>query len=155
MGSTRPTTKGPGGPGQQPSGEELRADSARSPVSRPERGGRLLSPSRQRLVDSPEFPQQYNGEALAQAEALEILGAANGAVDWSYAGPPPVHLVDRERTGRYRVRAGDLPIADEQGDSRISVADYAAAIVDTLESGRFVGARFTAAYRPTCDDRPR
>jgi hypothetical protein len=30
--------------------------------------------------------------------------------------------------------------------SRISVPDYAAAIVDTLESGRFRGARFTAAY---------
>jgi putative NADH-flavin reductase len=60
-----------------------------------------------------------------------------------HAAPAPHR---RERTGRYRVRAGDLPITDEHGESRITVPDYAAAIVDTVESGRFVGARFTAAY---------
>ena len=109
-------------------------------------GGSLLSPRGRRFVDSPDFPRQYKGEALAQARALEVLRDSNGAVDWSYASPPPVHLVEGEPTGRYRVRAGDLPIVDGQGESRISVPDYAAAIVDTLESGRFVGARFTAAY---------
>ena len=30
--------------------------------------------------------------------------------------------------------------------SRITVPDYASVIVDTLESGRFAGTRFTAAY---------
>jgi uncharacterized protein len=60
--------------------------------------------------------------------------------------PRPMQLVEGERTGRYRVRAGDLPITDGQEESGISVADHAAAIVDTLESGRFVGERFTAAY---------
>jgi putative NADH-flavin reductase/pimeloyl-ACP methyl ester carboxylesterase len=109
-------------------------------------GGTLLSPEGRRFVDSPDFPEEYMGDALAQARALEILQDSNGVVDWSYASPPPVHLVEGERTGRYRVRAGDLPIVDGQGESRISIPDYAAAIVDTLESGRFVGARFTAAY---------
>jgi putative NADH-flavin reductase/pimeloyl-ACP methyl ester carboxylesterase len=110
-------------------------------------GGSLLSPSGERFVDLPGFPAQYKDEALAGARALELLRSANGAVDWSYASPPPMHLVEGERTGRYRVRAGDLPITDAQGDSRITVPDYAAAIVDTLESGRFTRARFTAAYR--------
>jgi len=109
-------------------------------------GGSLLSPSGRRFVDAPDFPAQYKPEALAAAHALEILREANGAVDWSYASPPPLHLVDGERTGRYRVRAGDLPIVDAGGESRISVPDYAAAIVDTLERRRFVGERFTAAY---------
>jgi putative NADH-flavin reductase/pimeloyl-ACP methyl ester carboxylesterase len=109
-------------------------------------GGSLLSPSGRRFVDAPDFPSQYKPEALAAAQALEILREANGAVDWSYASPPPLHLVDGERTGRYRVRAGDLPIVDAGGESRISVPDYAAAIVDTLERPRFVGERFTAAY---------
>jgi uncharacterized protein len=107
-------------------------------------GGTLLSPSGERFVDLAGFPQQYKGEALA--EALEILRGANGAVDWSYASPPPVNLVEGERSGRYRLRAGDLPIADDQGESVITVPDYAAAIVDALESSLFVGARFTAAY---------
>jgi putative NADH-flavin reductase len=30
--------------------------------------------------------------------------------------------------------------------SRISVADYAAAVIDTVESGSFVRARFTVGY---------
>ena len=84
--------------------------------------------------------------ALAQARALEILRGVNGAVDWSYVSPPPIQLVEGEATGRYRVRAGDLPITDEQGESRITVPDYAAAIIDALEGGTFVGERFTAAY---------
>jgi putative NADH-flavin reductase/pimeloyl-ACP methyl ester carboxylesterase len=109
-------------------------------------GGSLLSGSGERFVDSPGFPEQYRDDALAQIRALQILRDANGAVDWSYASPPPEHLVEGERTGRYRVRAGDLPVLDGDGESMITVPDYAAAIVDTLESGRFVGARFTAAY---------
>jgi putative NADH-flavin reductase/pimeloyl-ACP methyl ester carboxylesterase len=109
-------------------------------------GGSLQAPSGRRFVDAPDFPAQYKDEALAQARALEILRDADGAVDWSYASPPPVHLVEGERTGRYRVRAGDLPVTDERGESRITIPDYAAAILDTLESGRFKGARFTAAY---------
>jgi putative NADH-flavin reductase/pimeloyl-ACP methyl ester carboxylesterase len=109
-------------------------------------GGSLLSPSGQRFVDSPDFPKEYEDEALAQARALEILRGANGAVDWSYVSPPPIQLVEGERTGRYRVRAGDLPLTDEQGESRITVPDYASAIVDALEGGTFVGERFTAAY---------
>ncbi len=103
-------------------------------------GGSLLSPSRQRFVDSPDFPREYRGEA----RALEILGDADGGVEWSYASPPPV--VEGERTGHHRVRAGDLPVTDRHGVSRITVPDYAAAIIDTLESGRFIGARFTVAY---------
>jgi putative NADH-flavin reductase/pimeloyl-ACP methyl ester carboxylesterase len=109
-------------------------------------GGSLLSPSGQRFVDAPDFPAQFKGDALAQAEALEILRDADGAVDWSYVSPPPLELVDGERTGRYRVRAGDLAITGADGESRITVPDYAAAIVDAIERGSFVGTRFTAAY---------
>jgi putative NADH-flavin reductase/pimeloyl-ACP methyl ester carboxylesterase len=109
-------------------------------------GASLLSPSGQRFIDSPDFPRQYKDEALAQARALEVLRGADGAVDWSYASPPPIQLVEGQRTGRYRVRAGDLPVTDEEGESRITVPDYAAAIVDALEGGHFVGERFTAAY---------
>jgi hypothetical protein len=58
----------------------------------------------------------------------------------------PERQQNGERTGRYRARAGDLPVVDPEGESRITVPDYAAAIVDTVESTRFVGERFTAGY---------
>ena len=109
-------------------------------------GGSLEMAPGRRFVDSPEFPEQYRGEALAQAEALAILHASDGAVTWSYASPPPVHLFDGPRTGAYRAEGGDWPVADDDGESRISVADYAAAVMDTIENGAFAGERFTVGY---------
>ncbi len=109
-------------------------------------GGSLEAAPGQRFVDLPRFPPEHKSEALGQAEALALLRASGDALDWSYLSPPPVHLVDGEKTGAYRVRAGNAPITDTAGDSRISVADYAAAAVDDLERGTFIGQRFTAAY---------
>lgn len=48
--------------------------------------------------------------------------------------------------GQQDGEARDTPIADEKGESRISVGDYAAAVIDTLENESFIHARFTVAY---------
>jgi putative NADH-flavin reductase len=37
-------------------------------------------------------------------------------------------------------------VTDAQGEGRITAGDLASAVVDELESPRFVGERFTAAY---------
>ena len=109
-------------------------------------GGSLERSPGQRFVDAPDFPEQYRADALAQAEALGILRASDGTLEWSYASPPPAHLVDGARTGVYRAEATDRPIVDEHGESRITVPDFAAAVVDALERGSFPRKRFTAAY---------
>jgi putative NADH-flavin reductase len=74
------------------------------------------------------------------------LRAAQTPVQWSYVSPPPVYLVPGDKTGRYRAAVRNTPIVDERGDSRISVGDYAAAVVDTVENGSFVRAGFTVGY---------
>ena len=109
-------------------------------------GGSLKEANGRRFVDSPQFPRQHKGEALAQADALATFRGSNNAVQWSYVSPPPVHLLEGAKTNKYRVQAGDLPVTDEQGESRITVADYASAIVDELERDAFIGERFTVAY---------
>jgi putative NADH-flavin reductase len=111
-------------------------------------GGSLEYAPGQRFVDAPTFPPQYLQTALDQAEALAILrtSAADGPVEWSYASPPPVHLVPGDRTGRYRVAAGDTPLTDEHGESRVTIGDFACAVVDTAERASFVRQRFTVAY---------
>ena len=109
-------------------------------------GGSLEYAPGRRFVDSPDFPPQYLKTALDQAEALAILRAAQTPVEWSYVSPPPVHLVPGDKTGHYRAEARDTPLIDERGASRVSVGDYAAAVVDTLEDGSFVRARFTVGY---------
>ena len=109
-------------------------------------GGSLeYAPSR-RFVDSPDFPPQYLQTARDQADALGILRAAQTPVAWSYVSPPPLYLVPGEKTGRYRAEARDTPITDENGQSRISVGDYAAAVIDALENDSFIRLRFTVAY---------
>ena len=109
-------------------------------------GGSLEYAPGNRFVDSPDFPPQYLQTARDQAEALAILRAAQTPVAWSYVSPPPLHLVPGEKTGHYRAEARDTPIADEKGESRISVGDYAAAVIDALENESFLHVRFTVAY---------
>lgn len=109
-------------------------------------GGSLEYAPGQRIVDSPDFPAQYLETARDQGEALRILRDAQTPVEWTYVSPPPVHLVPGDKTGSFRVEARDTPIEDEKGESRISVGDFAAAIVDALEQGTFARQRITVAY---------
>lgn len=109
-------------------------------------GATLLTSEGVRFLDVPGFPEQFRDEATAQAEALEVLRQDGGSVAWSYASPPPVHLLDGAKTGTYRVQGGDHPVTDNAGESRVTVGDYASALVDELERGAFVGQRFTVGY---------
>jgi putative NADH-flavin reductase len=99
-----------------------------------------------RFLDRPDFPPEYRTETLAGLEALNIFRSFDGEVDWTYLSPAPIHFEAGEKTGTYRVQAGDRAIFDESGDSRITRGDLASAAVDELEQGRFVRQRFTAAY---------
>ncbi len=109
-------------------------------------GGSLEYAPGQRFVDAPDFPAQYLETARDQTEALELFRAADSPVRWSYVSPPPVHLVPGVATGTYRAEARDTPITDADGESRISVDDYANAVVDALQEDTFVGRRFTVSY---------
>jgi putative NADH-flavin reductase len=106
--------------------------------------GSLLVPSGQRLLDTPEFHDEWKPEALAAADALEVFRAYEGPVDWSYVSPGAL-LEPGERTGRYRL-GGDELLVDEQGASRITMEDFAIAMLDETEKPRHVRERFTAAH---------
>jgi putative NADH-flavin reductase len=64
-------------------------------------------------------------------------------VDWVYVSPP-ASLTPGERTGRYRLGRDEL-LTDERGESRISMEDFAVALVDEAESPRHSRTRFTVA----------
>lgn len=98
----------------------------------------------QQLVDSPQFPAEWKQGALAAREALNRLRADKTDLDWTFVSPA-MHLEPGERTGRFRL-GGEAPVFDAQGESRISVADLAAAIVDELEKPQHRRGRFTAGY---------
>jgi len=106
--------------------------------------GSLLVASGQRLVDTPDFHDEWKPEALAQGAALEVYRAADTTVDWAYVSPGAL-LAPGERTGRYRL-GGDELLVGEDGRSHISMEDFAVAILDEVEDPKHPRQRFTAAY---------
>ena len=94
------------------------------------------------LVDTPEFPADWKGIALAHRDALEVYRGA--ALEWTYISPAAL-IRPGKRTGQYRTGTDQL-LTDEEGESRISVEDFAVAFVDEIENKRFVRQRMTVAY---------
>lgn len=99
-----------------------------------------IRPGVQRL-DTPEYPEIYRPSGYAQREALALYRSSD--LDWSYLSPPII-IEPGSRTGRYRT-GGDQVLFDANGRSRISMEDYAVAVLDELEQPRHVRARFTVA----------
>jgi len=64
-------------------------------------------------------------------------------IDWSYLAPPAM-LLPGERTGRYRL-GSDTLLFDAAGESRISMEDFAVALLDEAETPKHRGRRFTVA----------
>jgi len=76
-------------------------------------------------------------------QALEALRAVTD-LEWT-AISPAADIFPGERTGSFRI-GQDHMVADDQGVSRISRADFAIAILDEIEEPKHVRGRFTAAY---------
>ncbi|RUL80004.1 NAD(P)-dependent oxidoreductase [Dyella choica] len=97
-----------------------------------------------RLIDDPHFPAAWKPEAQAHARALDVFRASKADVDWTVISPAAL-IEDGERTGKYRV-GGDQLLVDDQGISRITVADYAIALLDQLDRMDALKKRITVAY---------
>ena len=97
----------------------------------------------QRVIDQPDFPAAWKAGALRTAAFLDQLRAET-VVDWVFVSPA-AHLEPGERTGRYRV-GGDRLMTDAAGESRISLQDYAAAMLDEAERPAHHRARMSVAY---------
>lgn len=97
----------------------------------------------QALVDTPQFPAAYKPEALAGRAFLQVL-RAEPALDWTFLSPSAL-FEPGERTGQFRL-GGDQLLADAAGHSRISMEDYAIALVDEIEVPRHARQRFTVGY---------
>lgn len=94
------------------------------------------------LIASGYLPQAYMAIAVSHAEALKLLEKSD--INWTYFSPAGF-FEPGERTGKFRLGKNEL-IADEKGVSRISMEDYAIALVDELEEPKYEGERFTIGY---------
>ncbi|QDH23763.1 NAD(P)-dependent oxidoreductase [Saccharibacillus brassicae] len=104
--------------------------------------GTLLTAPGVRLMDGPDYPEELLPLAQAHADAYEVL--AQSELEWTYASPA-AWIEPGRRTGNFRVGMS-LLVTDDEGHSRISVEDFAAAVIDELDDPNFIRARFTVAY---------
>jgi len=95
------------------------------------------------LVQTPGFPEAYKTEALAFAEVLEMLRKV-AVLEWSFLSPSAL-FVPGERTGRFRL-GGDQLLTDAKGESKISMEDFAIAMLDEAEKPQHLRRRFTVGY---------
>src|SRR5689334_844709 len=90
------------------------------------------------LIASGHLPAPYLPIATSHVKALDVLRKSD--VDWTYLAPA-AYFEPGTRTGRFRLGANELVTA-ANGESRISMEDYAIALVDELERGAHRKARF-------------
>ncbi|HEY1626989.1 MAG TPA: NAD(P)H-binding protein [Streptosporangiaceae bacterium] len=100
-----------------------------------------------RVVDLPDFPEAYKGEALAHADVLAALRAAPPEVDWFYVSPAATFGAQSpgQATGTFRT-SDDVLLTDADGNSYISGADFATAFVNEIDSPAHSRQRFHVAY---------
>lgn len=96
------------------------------------------------LISTPQFPSEYKAEATAQGEALAVFKQSNSSVNWTFISPA-AEIFPGDALGQYRI-GGEQLLTDNEGHSRISVSDYAKAMVDELEAGQFPQQRIGVAY---------
>lgn len=98
-------------------------------------------------VTKAHVPDEVRPEIETGLQILDDLQASPETLDWFYVSPPQDFgaWVPAPATGRYRL-GGDVLLKNEAGESTISAADLAVAIVDEIETPAHRRARFTAAH---------
>ena len=105
-------------------------------------GSLEVAPGR-RVVDQPDFPAAWKDGSRKTAAFLDDLRGET-ELNWTFLCPAAM-LAPGARTGQYRV-GGDRLLTGDDGQSRISIPDYAVAMLDEVESPRHPRQRFSVAY---------
>jgi len=94
------------------------------------------------LIKSGHLPQEYIPIATSHEKALGVLRASD--INWTYLSPA-AFFEPGERTGKFRLGTKEL-IANDNGESRISMEDYAIAMVDEIERPRHERGAFSVGW---------
>ncbi|EPL6454174.1 MULTISPECIES: NAD(P)-dependent oxidoreductase [Providencia] len=95
------------------------------------------------LIDSPDFPAEIKPGAQAMREFKNQLQTID-TLDWTYVSPAAM-LEPGERTETFRLGGTEL-LMNGNVPAKISVEDFAVAILDEVNNAQFIRQQFTAAY---------
>ncbi len=93
------------------------------------------------VSETPDFPDEFKPLATAMGKALADLRKRDD-VEWTYISPAGDFQADGDRTGKYLLGGEELKLNDK-GESIISYADYAIAMVDEIENGNHIHERIS------------
>ena len=93
------------------------------------------------VKDLESFPEVFKPLATNMGEALGELRGRND-VKWTYLSPAGDFRADGARTGKYLL-GGEEYFVNAKGESVISYADYAIAMIDEIENASHIQKRFS------------
>lgn len=97
------------------------------------------------VADGPDFPDMFKPLAAAMAKALSELRQRND-VKWTYISPAGDFQAEGEHSGEYILGGEELTL-NEKGESVISYADYAVAMVDEIVKGSHIQERISVVRK--------
>ncbi len=95
----------------------------------------------QTVFDVTPFPEAAVPVVKAHQTALDELRKYDD-VNWTYVSPAGDFQAEGERTGKY-ILGGEELVLNSKGESVISYADYAIAMVDEIENGNHIKQRIS------------
>lgn len=93
------------------------------------------------LYQTPDFPEDYKVIATAQVKELDELRKRDD-VKWTFVSPAGDFQAEGARTGKY-ILAGEEFTLNSKGESIISYADYAIAMIDEATKGNHIKQRIS------------
>ena len=81
----------------------------------------------------PDFPDDWKPLSASHGVGLAWLRSSSN-LDWTYVSPACDFQADGKRTGEYTLAGEELAL-NAAGESTVSYADYAIAMVDLIEAG--------------------
>ena len=97
------------------------------------------------VADSPDFPADWKPLAAAHADALADLRTRKD-LKWTYISPAADFQTDGPRTGAYDLNGEDFS-PNAAGQSVLSYADFAIAMIDEIENAAHVGERISLVQK--------
>ncbi len=109
-------------------------------------GSLYVNPEHTAVVsDGPDFPEMFLPLAKAQGKALAELRDRSD-VRWTFISPAADFQAEGEKTGAYILEGEELTL-NEKGESIISYADYAVAMVDEITKGNHIQERISVVRK--------
>jgi len=94
-----------------------------------------------RVMDTPDFPDMFKPLANAMGKALDDLRKRSD-VQWTYISPAGDFQSGAPKTGSW-IWGGEELTLNSKGESIISYADYAAALVEEIKNGKNIQKRIS------------